>query len=107
VYSDHPWNKKDSEDHLLLRGGRNVIKVLIGTSKWQVIASSGLTIILSLTYAQYYFLLTIQTYSVFHRFRQAKFDNGGSILSSNQFSLLPQLPQEMKLTFKVVKIVSK
>jgi len=28
-------------------------------------------------------------YSVFHRFREAKFGNGGSILSSSQFSLLP------------------
>jgi hypothetical protein len=28
-------------------------------------------------------------YSVFHRFRKAKFGNGGSILSSNQFLLLP------------------
>jgi hypothetical protein len=28
-------------------------------------------------------------YSVFRRFREAKFDNGGSILSSSQFSLLP------------------
>jgi hypothetical protein len=30
-----------------------------------------------------------QVYSVFHQFRQAKFDNVGSILSSNQFSPLP------------------
>ncbi len=28
-------------------------------------------------------------YSVFHRFRQAKFGNGGSIISSSQFLLLP------------------
>ncbi len=27
-------------------------------------------------------------YRVFHQFRQAKFDNGGSILSSSQFMLL-------------------
>jgi hypothetical protein len=46
-------------------------------------------------------------YRVFHRFRQAKFDNGGSILSSSQFLLLPQLPQKMKLASKVVKIDSK
>ncbi len=45
-----------------------------------------------------------ETYSVFHRFRQAKFPNGGSILSSNQFSILPQPPQKMKLASKVVKI---
>ncbi len=31
----------------------------------------------------------IKTYSVFHRFREAKFGNGGSILSSSQFLLLP------------------
>jgi hypothetical protein len=37
---------------------------------------------------------------------QAKFDNGGSILSSSQFLLLPQLPQKMKLASKVVKIDS-
>ncbi len=30
-----------------------------------------------------------QNYSVFHQFRQAKFGNGGSILSSSQFLLLP------------------
>jgi hypothetical protein len=41
---------------------------------------------------------------VFHRFGQAKFDNGGSILSKSQLSLLPQLPQKMKLTSKVDKI---
>jgi hypothetical protein len=46
-------------------------------------------------------------YSVFHGFGQAKFDNGGSILSSSQFSLLPQLPQKMKLTSKAVKIKTK
>ncbi len=31
---------------------------------------------------------------VFHRFKQAKFDNGGSILSSSQYLLLHQLPQK-------------
>jgi hypothetical protein len=41
---------------------------------------------------------------VFHRFRQAKFDYGGSILSFSQFLLLPQLPQKVELTSKVVKI---
>jgi hypothetical protein len=46
-------------------------------------------------------------YRVFHRFREAKFDIGGSILSWSQFSPLPQLPQKMKLTSKVVKIDSK
>ncbi len=46
-------------------------------------------------------------YSVFHRFRQAKFDNGGSILSSSQFLKLSQPPKKMKLASKVVKIDSK
>ena len=46
-------------------------------------------------------------YSVFHRLRQAKFDNGGSILSSSQFLILPQLPEKLKLASKVVKIDSK
>jgi hypothetical protein len=45
-----------------------------------------------------------QSYSVFHRFKKAKFAYGGSILSSSQFSILPQLPQKMKLASKVVKI---
>jgi hypothetical protein len=42
----------------------------------------------------------IGSYSVFHRFRKA----GGSILSSSQFSILPQLAQKMNLASKVVKI---
>ncbi len=46
-------------------------------------------------------------YSVFHRFRQAKFDYGGSILSSSQVLQLPQLPQKVELTSKVVKVDSK
>jgi hypothetical protein len=41
---------------------------------------------------------------VFHRFRQAKFANGGSFLSSSQFLKLPQLLQKMMLASKVVKI---
>ncbi len=41
---------------------------------------------------------------MFRRFRQAKFDNSSSILSSSQFLLLLQLPQKIKLAFKVVKI---
>jgi hypothetical protein len=45
--------------------------------------------------------------SVFHRFRQAKFACGGSILSSNQFLLLPQLPQKMELASEVVTVDSK
>ncbi len=46
-------------------------------------------------------------YSVFHRFRQDKFAYSGSILSSSQFLLLPQLPQKMELASKVVKVDSK
>jgi len=30
-------------------------------------------------------------YRAFHRFGQAKFPNGGSVLGSSQFSVLPQL----------------
>jgi hypothetical protein len=41
---------------------------------------------------------------VFQGFSKAKFTNGGSNLSSSQFSILPQLAQKMKLTSKVVKI---
>jgi hypothetical protein len=48
-----------------------------------------------------------QLYSVFQGFSKAEFANGGSILSSSQFSILPQLAQKMKLASKVVKIDSK
>ncbi len=48
-----------------------------------------------------------QSYSVFQGFSKAKFANGGSILSSSQFSILPQLAQKLKLASKVVKIDSK
>jgi hypothetical protein len=44
---------------------------------------------------------------VFHRFRQAKFDYGGLVLSLSQYLLLPQLPQKVELTSKVVKVDSK
>jgi hypothetical protein len=43
-------------------------------------------------------------YSVFQGFSKAKSDNGGSILSSSQFLILPQLPQKIKLASKVVKV---
>ncbi len=46
-------------------------------------------------------------YSVFQGFSKAKFANGGSILSSSQFLILPQLPQKVKLALKVVKVDSK
>jgi hypothetical protein len=47
------------------------------------------------------------SYSVFQRFSKAKSANGGSILSSSQFLILPQLPQKIKLPSKVVKNDSK
>jgi len=43
----------------------------------------------------------------FHRFGQAKFPEGGSVLGSSQFSILPQLPLKTMLGLKVVKIDSK
>jgi hypothetical protein len=46
-------------------------------------------------------------YSVFHRFREAKFAHGGSILSSSQFLLLPQQPLKTTITMTVVEINSK
>jgi hypothetical protein len=51
--------------------------------------------------------LYLSYYSVFQGFRQAKSANGGLILSSNQFLILPQLLQKMKLASKVVKVNSK
>jgi hypothetical protein len=44
---------------------------------------------------------------VFQGFREAKSANGGSILSSSQFLILPQLPQKMRLASKVAKVDSK
>jgi hypothetical protein len=46
-------------------------------------------------------------YRAFHRFGQAKFPEGGSVLGSSQFSILPQLPLKMMLGLKVAKIDSK
>jgi hypothetical protein len=43
-------------------------------------------------------------YSVFQGFSKAKSANGGSILSSSQFLILPQLLQKIKLASKVVKV---
>jgi len=43
----------------------------------------------------------------FHRFGQAKFPYGGSILGSSQFSILPQLPPKIVLNSKVVKVDQK
>jgi hypothetical protein len=47
------------------------------------------------------------SYSVFQGFSKAKSANGGLILSSSQFLILPQLPQKIKLASKVVKVDSK
>jgi len=43
-------------------------------------------------------------YRAFHRFGQAKFPDGGSVLGSSQFSVLPQLPPKTMLSLKEVKI---
>jgi len=40
---------------------------------------------------------------VFHGFGQAKFLDGGSVLGSRQFPILPQLPSKIMLFSKVVK----
>jgi len=53
-------------------------------------------------------MLQFLSYRAFHQFGQAKlFHDGGSVLGSSQFSILPQLPQKMMLGLKVVKIDSK
>ncbi len=39
-------------------------------------------------------------FNVFHKFRQGKFAYGVSILSSSQFSLLPQLSHKNGIGFK-------
>ncbi len=48
--------------------------------------------------------MTYGTYKAFHGFGQAKFSDGGSVLGSSQFSILPQLPPKVLLNSKVVKI---
>jgi hypothetical protein len=47
------------------------------------------------------------TYGVFQGFSKAKSAYGGSILSSSQFLILPQLPQKIKLASKLVEVDSK
>jgi len=44
---------------------------------------------------------------VFQQFGQPKFPDGGSILGSSQFLVVPQLPPKTKLSLKEVKIDSK
>jgi hypothetical protein len=41
---------------------------------------------------------------VFHQFRQAKFDNGGLILSLSQFLLISPAAAKIEARLKVVKI---
>jgi hypothetical protein len=52
-------------------------------------------------------LKKVYFYSVSQGFSKATFANGGSILSSSQFSILLQLAQKMKLASKVFKTDSK
>jgi hypothetical protein len=54
----------------------------------------------------YKICLKTDRYSVFQGFSKAKSANGGSILSSSQFLILPQLLQKIKLASKVVKVDS-
>jgi len=49
----------------------------------------------------------VWNYRASHRFWQDKFPDGGSVLGSSQFSILPQLPLKTMLGLKVVKIDSK
>ncbi len=51
--------------------------------------------------------LHLISYSMFQGFSKAKSANGGAILCSSQFLILPQLPQKIKLASKVVKVDSK
>jgi len=48
-----------------------------------------------------------KSYRTFHRFGQAEFPDGGTVLGTSQFSVLPQLPPKMMLGLKEVKINSK
>jgi len=43
------------------------------------------------------------TYRAFHGFGQAKFPDGGSVLGSSKFSILPQLPPRIQSNSKVVR----
>jgi len=45
-----------------------------------------------------------QSNRALHGFGQAKFSDGGSVLGSSQFSILPQLPPNILLDSKVVKL---
>jgi len=43
-------------------------------------------------------------YRAFHGFGQARFPDGGLVLGSSQFSILPQLPLKIVLDSKMAKI---
>jgi len=49
-------------------------------------------------------VVKVMFYRAFHRFGQAKFPDGGLVLGSSQFSILPQLPQKILLDSKGIKI---
>ncbi len=46
-------------------------------------------------------------YRMFHRYRQAKYAIGGSMLSSSRFLLMPQLTQKTKLDIKRSNLTEK
>jgi len=56
---------------------------------------------------RFLWLAWFTTYRAFRGLGKAKFADGGSILSSSQFSLLTQMPLKTMLNLKVVKINSK
>jgi len=56
--------------------------------------------------ANHFMYLYSFLYRAFHRFGQAKFPDGGLVLNSSQFSILPQLPLKTMLSLKVVKFNS-
>jgi hypothetical protein len=47
-------------------------------------------------------IVQVSMYSVFQQFGQAKFAYGGFIVSPMQFLLLPQVPQNLKLSTKTL-----
>jgi hypothetical protein len=48
--------------------------------------------------------VSVECYKAFRRFWQEKFPDGGSVLGSSKFSVLPQLPPKMMFGLKEVKI---
>ncbi len=67
----------------------------------------GVRVLRRLSFEPGYVVLNPVIYRVFHRFRQAKFVNGDSILSSTPFLLLPQLTGKARFDLKMVKFDSK